>query len=115
MNMSTLCAIKYMNRSYFSKARYTCMIGAGFKILGRTPVPKLPPSYPLESGTCACESLAPSGKYRHSFLAQNSFAVWLPKGCCNLSKNLVHNGYPKHPEEGETPLNRNNKIRGNRG
>ena len=44
MNMSTLCSIKYMNRSYFSKARY--MIGVGFKILGRTPVPKLPPSYP---------------------------------------------------------------------
>ena len=44
MNMSTLCTIKYMNRSYFSKARY--MIGVGFKILGRTTVPKLPPSYP---------------------------------------------------------------------
>ena len=44
MNMSTLCTIKYMNRSYFSKARY--MIGVGVKILGRTPVPKLPPSYP---------------------------------------------------------------------
>ena len=44
MNMSTLCTIKYMNRSYFSRARY--MIGIGFKILGRTPVPKLPPSYP---------------------------------------------------------------------
>ena len=43
MNMSTLCPIKYMNRSYFSNARY--MIGVGFKILGRTPVPKLPPSY----------------------------------------------------------------------
>ena len=41
MNMSTLCTIKYMNMSYFSKARY--MIGVGFKILGRTPVPKLPP------------------------------------------------------------------------
>ena len=24
------------------------MIGVGFKILGRTPVPKLPPSYPAE-------------------------------------------------------------------
>ena len=44
MNMSTLCTIKYMNRSYISKARY--MIGVGFKILGRTPVPKLPTSYP---------------------------------------------------------------------
>ena len=44
MNMSTLCTIKNMNRSHFSKARY--MIGVGFKILGRTPVPKLPPSYP---------------------------------------------------------------------
>ena len=44
MNMSTLCTIKYMNRSYLSKARY--MIGVGFKILGRTPVPKLPPIYP---------------------------------------------------------------------
>ena len=44
MNMSTLCTIKYMNRSYFSKARY--MIGVGFKILGRTPVTKLPPKLP---------------------------------------------------------------------
>ena len=44
MNMSPLRTIKYMNRSYFSKARY--MIGVGFKILGRTPVPKLPPSNP---------------------------------------------------------------------
>ena len=44
MNMSTLCTIRVMNRSYFSKARY--MIGVGFKILGRTPVPKLLPSYP---------------------------------------------------------------------
>ena len=44
MNMSTLCTIKYMNRSNFSKARY--MIGVGFKILGRTLVPKLPPNFP---------------------------------------------------------------------
>ena len=44
MNMSTLCTIRYMNRPYFSKAVYK--IGVGFKILGRTPVPKLPPSYP---------------------------------------------------------------------
>ena len=35
MNMLTLCTIKYMNRSYFSKARY--MTGVDFKILGRTP------------------------------------------------------------------------------
>ena len=35
MNMSTLCTIKYMNWSYFSKARY--MIGVGFKILARAP------------------------------------------------------------------------------
>ena len=40
MHMSTLCTIKNMNRSYFSNARY--MIGVGFKILGPTPVPKLP-------------------------------------------------------------------------
>ena len=34
-----------MNRLlFFSKSRY--MIGVGFKILARTPVPKLPPSYP---------------------------------------------------------------------
>ena len=46
MNMSPLCTIKYMNRSYFSKARY--MIGVGFKILGSTPVPKLPPSSPQD-------------------------------------------------------------------
>ena len=51
MTMSILCTIKYMNRSYFSKARY--MIGVGFKILGRTPVPKLAPSYtpPPEQST----------------------------------------------------------------
>ena len=61
MKMSTLCTIKYMNRSYFSKARYMIGVGfkilgrlVGFKILGRTPVPKLPPSYPppsLEGGS----------------------------------------------------------------
>ena len=34
LNMSTLCTIKYMNRPYFSKARY--MIGVGFKILQNT-------------------------------------------------------------------------------
>ena len=33
-----------MNGSVFSKARY--MIGVGFEILARTPVRKLPPSYP---------------------------------------------------------------------
>ena len=45
MNRSTFCEIKYMNGLfYFSKARY--MIGDGFKILARTPVPKLPQSYP---------------------------------------------------------------------
>ena len=37
-------SIKYMNGSVFSKARY--MNGVGFKILARTPVPHLPPSYP---------------------------------------------------------------------
>ena len=36
--------IKYMNGSVFSKARY--MNGVGFEILARTPVPKLPLSYP---------------------------------------------------------------------
>ena len=36
--------IKYMNGMFFSKTRY--MIGVGFKILARTPLPKLPPSYP---------------------------------------------------------------------
>ena len=33
-----------MNGMFFSMARY--MIGVGFKILARTPVPKFPPSYP---------------------------------------------------------------------
>ena len=47
MNRSTFWMIKYMNGSVFSKARY--MIGIGFEILARTPVPKLPPSYPPRS------------------------------------------------------------------
>ena len=45
MNGSTFWMIKYMNGSVFSKARY--MNGVGFEILARTPVPKLPLSYPL--------------------------------------------------------------------
>ena len=45
MNRSTLWMIKYMNGSVFSKARY--MNGVGFEILARTPVPKLPLSYPF--------------------------------------------------------------------
>ena len=48
MNKSTFCIIKYMNGLYFSKARYMSreyMIGVGFKILARTPVPNLPQSY----------------------------------------------------------------------
>ena len=44
MNKSTFWMIKYMNGSVFSKARY--MNGVGFEILARTPVPKLPLSYP---------------------------------------------------------------------
>ena len=36
--------IRFMNGMFFSKARY--MIGVGFKVLARTPLPKLPPSYP---------------------------------------------------------------------
>ena len=45
MNMSTFCEIKYMNGLGFLKARYMIRVG-GFKILARTPVPKLPQSYP---------------------------------------------------------------------
>ena len=44
MNRSTFWMIKYMNGSVLSKARY--MNGVGFEILARTPVPKLPLSYP---------------------------------------------------------------------
>ena len=44
MNRSTFWMIKYMNGSVFSKARY--MNGVRFEILARTPVPKLPLSYP---------------------------------------------------------------------
>ena len=44
MNRSTFWMIKYMNGSVFSKARH--MNGVGFEILARTPVPKLPLSYP---------------------------------------------------------------------
>ena len=44
MNRSTFWMIKYMNGSVFSKARY--MNGVGFEILARTPVLKLPLSYP---------------------------------------------------------------------
>ena len=44
MNRSAFWMIKYMNGSIFSKARY--MNGVGFEILARSPVPKLPLSYP---------------------------------------------------------------------
>ena len=44
MNRSAFWMIKYMNGSVFSKARY--MNGVGFEILARSPVPKLPLSYP---------------------------------------------------------------------
>ena len=44
MNRSTFWMNKYMNGSVFSKARY--MNGEGFEILARSPVPKLPLSYP---------------------------------------------------------------------
>ena len=44
MKRSTFWMIKYMNGSVFSKARY--MNGVGFEILARTPVSKLPLSYP---------------------------------------------------------------------
>ena len=47
MNRSTFWMIKYMNGSFFlvfPKSRY--MNGVGFEILARTPVPKLPLSYP---------------------------------------------------------------------
>ena len=47
MNRSTFWMIKYMYGSVFSKARY--MNGVGFEILARTPVPKLPLSYPSPS------------------------------------------------------------------
>ena len=47
MNRSTFCAIKYMNRLVYSKAGY--MIGIGFKILTRKPVPKLPELPPPQS------------------------------------------------------------------
>ena len=47
MNRSAFWMIKYMNGSVFSKARY--MNGVGFEILARTPVPKLPLSYPHEA------------------------------------------------------------------
>ena len=48
MNRSTFLMIKYMNGFVFSKARY--MNGVGFEILARTPVPKLPLSYPPMGG-----------------------------------------------------------------
>ena len=44
MNRSTFWMMKYMNGSVFSKPMY--MNGVGFEILARTPVPKLPLSYP---------------------------------------------------------------------
>ena len=44
MNRSAFWMIKYMNGSFFPKAKY--MNGVGFEILARTPVPKLPLSYP---------------------------------------------------------------------
>ena len=43
MNRSSFSQIKYVNRLFFfPKAGY--VIGVGFKILKRTPVPKLPES-----------------------------------------------------------------------
>ena len=39
MNRSTFCESKYMNRLFFFKGRY--VIGVSFKILTRTPIPKL--------------------------------------------------------------------------
>ena len=45
MNMLTFCEIKYMNGLVFLKALYKIGVG-GFKILARTPVPKLLQSYP---------------------------------------------------------------------
>ena len=42
MNRSTFCEIKYMNRLFFFFSKDVYMIGVGFKILTRTPVPKLP-------------------------------------------------------------------------
>ena len=53
MNRSTFWMIKYMNGSVFSKARY--MNGVGFEILARTPVPKLPLSYPTSLGAVVPE------------------------------------------------------------
>ena len=44
MNRSAFWMNKYMNGSVFSKARY--MNGVDFEILARSPVPKLPLSYP---------------------------------------------------------------------
>ena len=49
MNRSTFWMVKYMNGSVFLKARY--MNGVGFEILARTPVPKLPLSYPPRDPT----------------------------------------------------------------
>ena len=44
INWSTFRMIKHKNGSLFSNAR--CMNGVGFEILARTPVPKLPTSFP---------------------------------------------------------------------
>ena len=60
MNRSTFWMIKYMNGSIFSKTRY--MNGVGFEILARTPVPKLPLSYPPEMPASVAQSdVRPTG------------------------------------------------------
>ena len=68
MNRSTFWMIKYMNGSVFSKAKY--MNGIGFEILARTPVPKLPLSYPPPppTHTHTHEGLRGSKLYRHVFV-----------------------------------------------
>ena len=55
MNRSTFQTSKYMNGSVSSKAIH--INGVGFEILARTPLPQLPPSYPLPLET-RCWGLA---------------------------------------------------------
>ena len=96
MNMSTLCTIKYMNRSYFSKARY--MIGVGFKILGRTPVPKLPPSYPprVKCSKFIMNVIRLPFKRMYLKIISHRFAYWADP---ILSLKLCTNAYSPNDRE----------------
>ena len=66
--------IRFMNGMFFSKARY--MIGVGFKVLARTPLPKLPPSYPRVTPPPPPPPPPPSILHTLRSIMQNKQCVW---------------------------------------